>query len=124
MPKTLALTKPDEGQYPFKENTFVCDGCGENFSKPILATVSSDGILQKYYACPHCLTEVSDAKSQRSEEDEKTSVLAEGIENAAAKLESNMECKNFFGYLKKRPKSTPIPDECLTCDKMIDCLIH
>jgi hypothetical protein len=124
MPKTLALTKPDKGQNPFKENSFICNGCGENFSKPILATVSSSGILQKYYACPHCLTAVSDVKSQRSEEDEKTSVSTEEIGNTEVKLENNVECKNFFGYLKKRPKNTPIPEECLTCDKMIECLIH
>ncbi|MEM3640323.1 MAG: hypothetical protein QXH37_00125 [Candidatus Bathyarchaeia archaeon] len=123
MPKTLALTKSDEGRYPFEESTFVCNGCGESFSQPILATVSSDGNLRKYYACPHCLTEIISTKSQ-SKEDEANSISANEMKTAAVKLENNIECKNFFGYLKKRPKNTPIPEECLICDKMIECLVH
>ncbi|MGQ9545081.1 MAG: hypothetical protein ACUVQX_04775, partial [Candidatus Bathycorpusculaceae bacterium] len=31
-------------------------------------------------------------------------------------------CKHFLGYLRKRPKDSPIPDECLVCEKMIECL--
>jgi hypothetical protein len=26
--------------------------------------------------------------------------------------------------LRIRPKNTPIPEECLTCDKMVDCMLH
>jgi len=33
------------------------------------------------------------------------------------------ECLHEFGYLKNRPKGKPIPDECLTCPKMIQCLM-
>ena len=32
-------------------------------------------------------------------------------------------CLHEFGYLKNRPKNKPIPDECLTCPKMIQCLM-
>ena len=34
-----------------------------------------------------------------------------------------IDCAHHFGYLKKRPKDTPIPEACLTCKKMIQCLI-
>jgi hypothetical protein len=31
-------------------------------------------------------------------------------------------CPHHFGYLKEHPKNTPIPNECLTCTKIMECL--
>ena len=31
-------------------------------------------------------------------------------------------CSNSYGYLAVRPKNSPIPQECLCCLKVIDCL--
>jgi len=31
-------------------------------------------------------------------------------------------CPHYFGYLKEHPKNTPIPNECLTCTKIMQCL--
>ena len=33
-------------------------------------------------------------------------------------------CLHFFGYLRNMPKNTLIPDECLGCTKMVECLYH
>lgn len=32
-------------------------------------------------------------------------------------------CKHQFGFLSQRPKGVPIPEECFTCEKMLDCTI-
>ena len=32
-------------------------------------------------------------------------------------------CPYHFGYLKQHPKNTPIPNECFTCTKIMECLI-
>lgn len=32
------------------------------------------------------------------------------------------ECPHYYGYLKKLPKNVPIPDECLGCLKIVECL--
>jgi len=119
MQKNVGSLKLDNKDYSFKENQigFTCDKCGGTFQKPILATVSSGGCVQTYYACPRCMARIS-------KEREKIPILKKDAEKTSAKLENNVKCKHFFGYLKKRPKDVPIPDECLTCDKMIDCLLH
>ena len=40
-----------------------------------------------------------------------------------AKDENNKsECPHFYGYLAIRPKDSSIPQECLCCLKVIDCL--
>ena len=33
------------------------------------------------------------------------------------------ECSHFFGYLKKIPKNSTIPDDCFVCPKMVECLL-
>jgi len=31
-------------------------------------------------------------------------------------------CPHHFGYLGEHPKNTPIPNECLTCIRIMECL--
>jgi hypothetical protein len=64
-------------------------------------------------------------KHHEHEESKETSVSTEKIKKVAvAKHEDEAKCTHFLGYLKKRGKDTPFPDECLTCDKMIECLAY
>jgi hypothetical protein len=44
------------------------------------------------------------------------------LRKSVARLENDVKCQHFLGYLKRRPKDTPIPDECLTCGRMVECL--
>jgi hypothetical protein len=39
-------------------------------------------------------------------------------------LEGEPKCEHFFGYLNKRQKDTPFPDECLMCLRMVECMYH
>jgi len=32
-------------------------------------------------------------------------------------------CPHHFGYLSEYPKNTPIPNECLTCTNIMECLL-
>jgi len=32
-------------------------------------------------------------------------------------------CPYHFGYLKEHPKNTPVPNECFTCTKIMECLL-
>jgi DNA-directed RNA polymerase subunit RPC12/RpoP len=125
MPKSLTLAKTSGEAYVFSENQndLTCGECGENFVKPILATVSSNDKLQIYYACPRCLTKVGDVESQSDKESGTVTVLKEEGKDVSKKRESEAECEHFLGYLKQRPKNSPIPDECLVCEKMIECLV-
>ncbi len=54
--------------------------------------------------------------------------IVEEREVAAAAQKQGRErpsgCLHFFGYLRNMPKNTLIPDECLGCSKMVECLYH
>jgi hypothetical protein len=38
--------------------------------------------------------------------------------------ESGSECSHYFGYLRTLPKNASLPDECLGCSKIIECLTY
>lgn len=104
--------------------SFTCDGCERTFQRPIFATVSTSGQIQKYYACPRCMTKVNNIKAPESDREEITSTSMMEPKKLDAEFENMAKCKHFFGYLKKRQKETPIPEECLTCVKMFECLFY
>ena len=37
------------------------------------------------------------------------------------KTDAAPECKHYFGYLRTLPKNISVPNECLSCDRIIKC---
>ncbi|MEM2439954.1 MAG: hypothetical protein QW493_01895 [Candidatus Bathyarchaeia archaeon] len=111
----MTLTKYDLYSHPSereKTSSLTCSECGEVFQKPVLATVSANGLSKTYYACPRCLTKVKEVPLP----------VGGGQKVLNEQAKSGGGCPHFFGFLKRRPKNIPIPDECLTCNRMIECL--
>lgn len=104
--------------------SFRCAECNGAFQKPLLATLMSGKGAEKYYACPRCLSKVDYVEHGRRERSVEVSASRTSVEPTAEKQSDKGDCKHFLGYLKKRPKDAPIPDECLTCDRMIECMIR
>jgi hypothetical protein len=99
---------------------FTCNECGKKFEKPLFTNVSSKGLVQTYYACPRCLTKIPEDEEKEKEENE--ALASQKLpEKGQPKLE-NEKCQHFMGYLKKRPKETAIPEACLTCERIIECM--
>ena len=53
--------------------------------------------LVQYFACPHCLNKI--------EEEAKTG------------------CQHWFGFLSQKDKKETIPQECVECEKVMDCML-
>jgi hypothetical protein len=102
-------------------NGFRCNGCHETFQRPLLATDSSSGRIHVYYACPRCLSKVDDVKERKGEREKAESSSLEKNRKIVGEREG-VGCNHFLGYLRKRPKNSAIPDECLVCERMIECL--
>ncbi len=114
-----------------------CSVCGRSFTEPIeLTIVQADGSLETYDACPHCFSRVSledrrvEGTETPSDEFEKRpgeaplSVPKKGPKGRAKDTDKIKPagCAHFLGYLKTRPKDAPIPDECLTCASIMQCM--
>jgi hypothetical protein len=93
------------------------------FDAPLLAMVFSDYLVEEYYACPKCLSKVRSVERREQVEfddvGEEANSLGMEVEDAVAE---EVGCAHHLGYLKSRPKNTSIPEECLTCSKMIECM--
>jgi DNA-directed RNA polymerase subunit RPC12/RpoP len=104
----------------------LCASCGEEFERPLLAKLHSDSMIEEYYACPRCLSKVGEVKLERRKEadeiEEEESPGEETLNAETVKTEETQSCPYYVGYLRKRQKGTPIPEGCLTCSKMIECI--
>jgi DNA-directed RNA polymerase subunit RPC12/RpoP len=101
-----------------------CNTCGEEFEAPLSAVVSSGYLLEEYYACPRCLSKVGVVERNKTVEVDETEEEDKKFQEieVETKMEEAVTCAHYLGYLKRRPKNTPIPEECLTCTKMIECM--
>ena len=101
----------------------TCAACGEDFEQPLLAMVFSDSLVEEYYACPKCLSKVASVGRKAVQVDEAEDEVEEPLAAKAADVVGEaVGCSHHLGYLKHRAKNEPIPEECLTCSKMIDCM--
>lgn len=110
-----------------------CESCGREYASPVELADFCKKPMQTYRACPFCFTKVEEPDEPKLPR--KTSVLklkeplpiedSRDISSDTQADESpqDVECAHHFGYLKKRPKNTAIPDDCLTCPQMIKCIM-
>jgi len=141
MKKSLTkLLEKNNNDFPvevkLEQNKYICpyEDCGREFERPILITNKSVNPPQTYLGCPYCLSriDVEVPEAEKIEEKiEQTSKLIEikKIIEKNAKKEKEKEkakeikCPYHFGYLKEKDKNLPIPEECLTCPKMLECML-
>jgi hypothetical protein len=100
---------------------FTCVKCGKALQKPIQARVLTGVGIETYSACPHCMTRIQGTEALK-EEDRIPEALRKGSSELGVKPVSDSACGHFYGYLNKRQKGTPIPETCLVCTKMVECL--
>jgi len=129
MEKSQEPAKPNALPDPLSEtaDNAVCNTCGHEYDQPIFTVVSSNQLSEEYYACPRCLSKVESKEHQKlaeTNETEESEPIQETV-NALKQedVEEMSKCPHEFGYLKKREKTSPIPEECFTCKKMIECRI-
>jgi len=98
-----------------------CLHCGRAVSAPVrLTDLSRKPFEETYYACPFCF-------SRLDVED-----VAEHLEHSHGREKKGgrkiavavSNCLHEFGYLRSRPKDSAIPDECLTCPRILQCMVN
>ncbi len=94
--------------------------CGKIFSEPIELTVLAEGSVETYYACPHCFSRVSVSDNLEKDLSEAPLVALRDASNGIK--DNDVNCAHFLGYLKTRPRDSPIPDQCLTCSRILKCM--
>jgi len=130
-----ALDVPGEGALEL--DGFICpsDRCGRIFPEPVrLTDLSHRPQEETYYACPFCFSRlnVDGILGDSDHFGGKTHVGAEFAASASKgkaskkqseeKMTAVLGCPHQFGYLRSRSKGSEIPDTCLTCPKILQCM--
>lgn len=118
------------------ESVHVCGyvRCGRSFSTPVrLTDFSHQPSSETYFACPYCFSKVDEHEHPESKlfhgvgyevssRDDAES-LKRGEPLNTSKAETTVNCPHKLGYLKKRSKDQAIPDSCLTCPNILQCMV-
>ena len=119
------------------ESLHVCvyDRCGKSFDSPVrLTDLSHRPRSETYYACPYCFSKMDEAEHDVSHELKLMKSSSYGIEAGDSsrrdtvrkeneKENMAIDCPHHMGYLKKRSKDESVPDSCLTCPKILQCMV-
>jgi len=91
-----------------------CVRCGRAVSAPVrLTDLSRRPVEETYYACPFCFSRLDVEDAAEHSEHSHGRKLAVAVSN----------CSHEFGYLRSRPKDSAIPDECLICPRILQCMV-
>lgn len=118
-----------------EKQSYTCPSCGKTFTTPILVENLSSATGETYEACPYCLTKIETEKPTKK----KTAVtksrkvkkevrvkqkIVQRLKKEVFKPSSEKHrCPHYLGYLATRPKGEAIPEECLTCTKIVECML-
>jgi hypothetical protein len=86
---------------------------------------------EPYDACPYCLTEIvvddeptiASAEPETFEPEETEAEEKESTEERVEIPETPSECSYHLGYLSERSSKEKIPDECMMCKDIVECML-
>lgn len=105
---------------PLQSENLTCpyDKCAKTFEQPVVLTNLSKTPRETYYACPYCFSKLEIALENQ---ENLSSVSVKTSDNAD--VTSPQKCSHHLGYLATLQNDGSIPDECLTCPKLIQCMV-
>ena len=113
-------------------SNYTCQNpsCRKSFAKPLKAVNLSLETSGPYLACPHCLKDITIQGSSPTTETEsfpcsealKTTRESLGKEKNAPQP-AKTRCAHHFGYLSERSSKEEIPEECIACAEIVNCML-
>jgi len=120
------------------QSPHVCgyERCGRSFAAPLrLTDLSHKPHLETYYACPYCFskmdaTELGDINEVKLLSGGGYEISAPeslkkgkvGAQKDSGKPALAVNCPHQLGYLKTRSKNEAVPDSCLICPRILQCM--
>jgi hypothetical protein len=114
------------------EKKCVCknSSCKRTFTAPLKTLNLQETPTEPYYACPFCLIKIDDP-TLRIQENEKPAekpaqkppATETQTRQNAAKSGKPQNCRFHLGYLSERKEKEQIPDDCLICRDIVECML-
>ena len=108
-----------------ENKTYTCQNssCKRVFNVP-LKTLNLQGPTEPYYTCPFCLTKIAETPVEATQKTENPQNLATATEEKSAAKETPSGCRYHLGYLSERVQKEQIPDDCLVCKDIVECMLR
>jgi hypothetical protein len=113
---------------------FTCQNpsCKKNFTTPLKTLNLQQNPTEPYFTCPYCLTKIETEliAEEKKEEISLEKALPPKVDNgeSEAKPIKNDDkaavCQHHIGYLSERTGNEQIPDDCLVCKDIVDCMLR
>lgn len=108
--------------------------CGKVFTNPIKVENLCSRNAKVYNACPFCLTQITlddastlvekkkdfEIKETENKIEEEKPPKGKIPDESLPKVEG---CSHFLGYLSQRSSKASIPEECIICEKIVQCML-
>jgi len=109
---------------PNEPGVIICPNpqCHRKIAEPILLSDLSTVPAEKYYACPHCFIKLDVIPTQLQKEEEEKKKEETSVKPLEREVKGPSRCAGYLGYLASRHENA-IPKECLTCPKVLDCVM-
>jgi hypothetical protein len=110
-----------------EKKTFTCQNpaCKRTFAAPLKTLNLQENPSEPYFACPICLTKIDELTPKKQEpvaphvEPQRITVN----QSTGKGGEKPGSCSYHLGYLAERAQKEQIPDDCLVCPRIVDCML-
>jgi len=109
-------------------NTLACSNsnCAKIFSKPLKVLNLQVASAGSYDACPYCLTEINHDEVTTVHDEPVAGDIDEkvSLENQVQVPQESTGCCYHLGYLSERDSKDQIPDACMLCKDIVECMLR
>jgi hypothetical protein len=108
-----------------KKKMLTCqnNSCKKNFEAPLKTLNLQAAPTEIYNACPYCLTKIKEP--EKSPENLQAKANHMKTKDTLDKNNDNLtKCHFHKGYLSERTTKENIPDECLVCKDILECMLR
>jgi hypothetical protein len=132
MNRGLLPTRKKDATTETQSYTCQNPSCGKVFTNPVKVENLCSKNAEVYNACPFCLTEITVEDSVTVKEKENLEIKNTEIEETishskdkklAESPPKTQKCAHHFGYLSQRSSKEKIPEECMMCENIVQCML-
>lgn len=102
------------------------NACAKVFVKSLRALNLQATSSGPYDACPYCLTEINQDELVAVNDEPRAVEVNEKapLENPTQVPQKSSSCSYHLGYLNERESKEQIPDECIICKDIVECMLR
>jgi hypothetical protein len=107
------------------KRTYTCPnkGCQKTFEKPLKALNLHLDPEKPYDACPYCFTKIEEKEIFANNKSKQIVTEINSRKHSSETKGKPPSCQFHIGYLSEREQKQKIPENCIVCRYIVDCML-